>query len=70
MLRDSQGNAPRCERSAVMQDAPNRLTVAAEGSTVELYANETLLETLTDAQLDGDLVALAVMGQEGIRVLY
>jgi len=56
--------------SAVMQDESNRLTVAAEGSTVELYANGTLLETLTDAELDGELIALAVMGQEGVRVVY
>ncbi len=56
--------------SAVIQDAPNRLTVTADGSTVELYINGTLLETLTDAELGGDLIALAVMGQEGVRVVY
>jgi len=56
--------------SAVMQEGSNRLTVAAEGSTVELYANGTLLETITDAELDGDLVALAVMGQEGVQVVF
>lgn len=54
--------------SAVKQDAPNRLSVIAEGSTAELYINGELMETFSDMELQGKIIALAVFGQEGVQV--
>jgi hypothetical protein len=54
--------------NAINQEGSNRLGLVVEGSSADLFANGQYLESFSEADLSGDLIALAVFGQEGVQV--
>ena len=54
--------------NAIKQEGANRLGLVVEGSSADLYANGQYLESFSEVTLDGELIALAVFGQEGVQV--